>query len=151
MEVSFFFRKNVATGQIEQSPLYTVFTAAMKDREASANSYDYTEVSPVMHGYIEEHDTVNNRTEFKDAFETLFGFDIFDFDAAYENSQIGTMLNSLEKAREVKSAYEFLKQKFGWKDSFSIYKYNDACGKGVPGYAVENDNIFEIPEIEKVE
>lgn len=152
MEVSFFFKKNVETGQVEQSPLYTVFAEAMKARQTVANSFFYTEVSPVMHGYIEEQDTINNKIEFKDAFKTIFGFDIFNFDEVYRKTeQIGVMLDSLEKARELKAAYEFLKEKFNWKSSFSIYKYNNACGEGVPGYAVENDSIFEIPEIEKVE
>lgn len=152
MEVSFFFKKNVETGQVEQSPLYTVFAEAMKARQTDANSFFYTEVSPVMHGYIEEQDKIYDKSGFRDAFKTIFGFDIFDFNEGYEKAeQIGVMLNSLEKAREVKAAYEYLKEKFGWKENFSIYKYDDALGKGLDGYAVENDNIFPIPGIEKIE
>jgi hypothetical protein len=152
MEVSFFFKKNAATGQWQQSKNYTVFAEAMKEREAAFNSMDYTDVSPVMHGYIDEQETVNNETEFKDAFKTMFGFDIFDFEEAYEKTEgIGTILHSLKEAREVKAAYEYLKEKFGWKENFSIFKYGDVIGRGSDGYAVENDNIFPIPGIEKIE
>lgn len=151
MEVSFFFKKNVATGQWQQSKNYTVFAEAMKEREAAFNSMDYTDVSPVMHGYIDEQETVNNETEFKDAFKTMFGFDIFDFEEVHEKSPLGVVLDSLEKAREVKAAYEFLKDKFGWHGNFSIYEYKIACGDCIAGYAVENDNIFTIPGIEKIE
>lgn len=84
--------------------------------------------------------------EFNEAFKIIFGFDISNFDEAYENSCMGSMVDSLEKARDVKAAYEYLKEKFGWKMNFSIYKYPNSAG-----YAVENDNIFSIPDIEKVE
>lgn len=152
MEVSFFFKKNVETGQVEQSPLYTVFAEAMKARQTVANSFFYTEVSPVMHGYIEEQDKIYDKSGFRDAFKTIFGFDIYDFNEGYEKAeQIGIMLNSLEKAREVKAAYEYLKEKFGWKENFAIYKYDDALGKDLDGYAVENVNVFSIPGIEKIE
>ena len=40
-----------------------------------------------------------------EAFKTLFGFDITDFDSMYENSCMG-ILHSLENARKVKKAYE---------------------------------------------
>ena len=151
MEVSFFFKKNAATGHWEQSQNYTKFTEAMKEREATFYSMNYTDVSPVMHGYIDEQETVNNEAEFKDAFKAMFGFDIFDFDEAYENSLLGVVLDSLEKAREVKAAFEYLKDKFGWKGSFSIYEYKNACGDCIAGYAVENDNTFSIPYIKKIE
>lgn len=151
MEVSFFFKKNAATGHWEQSQNYTVFQEAMDAREAADHSMNYTDVSPVMHGYIDEQETVNNETEFKDAFKAMFGFDIFDFEEAYEKSLIGVVLDSLEKAREVKAAYEYLKDKFGWKGSFSIYEYKNACGDCIAGYAVENDTTFSIPYIKKVE
>lgn len=151
MEVSFFFKKNAATGHWEQSQNYTKFTEAMKEREATFYSMNYTDVSPVMHGYIDEQETVNNETEFKDAFKAMFGFDIFDFDEAYEKSLLGVVLDSLEKAREVKAAFEYLKDKFGWKGSFSIYEYKNACGDCIAGYAVENDTTFSIPYIKKIE
>lgn len=51
--------------------------------------------------------------EVKEAFTTMFGFDLFDFDEAYENSCMGGLFNSLEEARKMKSAYECLKEKFG--------------------------------------
>lgn len=90
--------------------------------------------------------------EFNEALKILIGFDISNLDEVYKNSScMGRMLDSLEKAREVKAAYDCLKEKFGWKESFSIYKYPNAYGEGVLGYAVENDNIFSIPDIEKVE
>lgn len=151
MEVSFFFKKNAATGQWQQSKNYTVFAEAMKEREAAFYSMDYTDVSPVMHGYIDEQETVNNESGFKDAFKAMFGFDLFDFEEAYEKSLIGVVLNSLEKAREVKAAYEYLKDKFGWKGSFSIYEYRTSMGDTIAGYAVENDDTFDIPYIKKVE
>lgn len=84
--------------------------------------------------------------------KVLIGFDISNLDEVYKNSScLGRMLDNLEKAREVKAAYDCLKEKFGWKESFSIFKYPNAYGEGVPGYAVENDCLFSIPEIEKVE
>lgn len=90
--------------------------------------------------------------EFNEALKILIGFDISNLDEVYKNSScIGRILDSLEKAREVKAAYDCLKEKFGWKADFSIYKYPNAYGEGVLGYAVENDNIFSIPDIEKVE
>ena len=151
MEVSFFFKKNAATGQWQQSKNYTVFAEAMKEREAAFYSMDYTDVSPVMHGYLDEQETVNNETEFKDAFKAMFGFDIFDFEEAYEKSLLGVVLDSIEKAREVKAAYESLKDKFGWHGNFSIYEYENACGDCISGYAVENDSTFSISYIKKVE
>lgn len=90
--------------------------------------------------------------EFNEAFAIMFGFDISNLDEVYKNSScMGRMLDSLEKAREVKVAYDCLKENFGWKESFSIYKYPKAYGESIPGYAVENDCLFSIPEIEKVE
>ena len=61
-----------------------------------------------------------------EAFKTLFGFDITDFDSMYENSCMG-ILHSLENARKVKKAYETLKKDFGWKKDFSIYEYYEGA------------------------
>lgn len=84
--------------------------------------------------------------EFKEAFITMFGFNLLDFEEAYANSCMGSMFDSLEEARKMKSAYECLKEKFGWKENFSIYKY--PRGK----YAVENADVLnDIESIEKVE
>ena len=55
-----------------------------------------------------------------EAFKTLFGFDITDFDSMYENSRMG-ILHSLEDARKVKKAYETLKK------DFSIYEYYEGA------------------------
>ena len=86
--------------------------------------------------------------DIKKAFEIVFGFNILNFKEAYENSCVGSLLNSLEEAREMKSAYECLKEKFGWKVNFSIYKYNYCCH---PMYAVERDDVFENSGVEKIE
>ena len=61
-----------------------------------------------------------------EAFKTLFGFDLTDFDSMYENSRMGS-LYSLEDARKVKKAYETLKEDFGWKKEFSIYEYYEGA------------------------
>ena len=57
-----------------------------------------------------------------EAFKTLFGFDITDFDSMSTNSCM-SFLFSLEDARKVKKAYETLKEDFDWKKEVSIYKY----------------------------
>lgn len=78
--------------------------------------------------------------EVKEAFITMFGFDLLNFDEAYENSYMGCLFDSLEKARKMKSAYECLKKSFGWKKTFSIYKYN-YINRAM--YAVESGDYFE--------
>jgi hypothetical protein len=87
--------------------------------------------------------------EIKEAFITMFGFDILNFKEAYENSCMGSLVGSLEEARKMKSAYECLREKLGWKkENFSIYKYN--CYNSVM-YSVEKDELFENSGIQKVE
>ena len=71
-----------------------------------------------------------------EAFKTLFGFDLTDFDSMYENSRMGS-LYSLEDARKVKKAYETLKEEFGWKKEFSIYEYYEGA------YSVECPDDLE--------
>lgn len=87
--------------------------------------------------------------EVKEAFTTMFGFDLFDFDEAYENSCMGSMFDSLEEARKMKSAYECLKEKFGWKENFSIYKY--PSGKYSVEYVSGYAETFKDGDIEKIE
>ena len=79
-----------------------------------------------------------------EAFKTLFGFDLTDFDSMYENSRMGSLFETLEEAREVKKAYEILKEAFNWKEEFSIYKYSNGW------YAVEDSNQVD-EELEKIE
>ena len=82
----------------------------------------------------------------KEAFKILFGFDLADFDDVFNNSCIGNLCRTLEEAREVKKAYEILKEKFGWEDNISIYKYRN------DGYSVEVSNQFNSHNgIEKIE
>ena len=77
------------------------------------------------------------------AFKTLFGFDITNFGNVYDNSCMGRLFR-LEDAREVKKAYETLKEEFSWKQELSIYKYDNDW------YAVEcPDNV--TGEHEKIE
>lgn len=88
--------------------------------------------------------------EVKEAFITMFGFDLLNFDEAYLNSCIrGCMFDSLKEARKMKSAYEYFKERFNWKENFSIYKY--PSGK----YSVENASgyacTFKAYDIEKIE
>lgn len=93
-----------------------------------------------------------NEPKILQAFKVILGFDISNLDEVCKHSFcVCRMGDSLEKAREAKAAYDCLKENFGWKENFSIFKYPNAFGKGVPGYAVENDCLFSIPEIEKVE
>ena len=82
--------------------------------------------------------------EVMESFETLFGFDFTDFSDVYVNSCMGSMFKTLEEAREVKKAYEILKEAFGWKEEFSIYKYSNGL------YAVEDSNQVD-EELEKIE
>lgn len=84
--------------------------------------------------------------DFNEAFKVMFGFDISNFDEAYKESRLGGILGNLEEARELKASYEFMKAKFDWKMDFSIYRYPDGVS-----YAVESDDIFSIPGIDKVE
>jgi hypothetical protein len=87
--------------------------------------------------------------EIKEAFITMFGFDIFNFEEAYENSCMGSLVSSLEEARKMKSAYECLREKLGWKkENFSIYKYN--CYNSVM-YSVEKDELYKYYNFQKIE
>ena len=82
----------------------------------------------------------------KEAFKILFDFDLTDFDDVFDNSCIGNLCGTLEEARKVKKAYEILKEKFGWEDNVSIYKYKN------DGYSVEVSNQFVLHNgIEKIE
>ena len=84
--------------------------------------------------------------EVKEAFKTLFGFNLADLGDVYDNSCMGSMFKTLKEAREVKKAYETLKDVFGWKEKFSIYKYSNGM------YAVEDSSQVEIHDgIEKIE
>lgn len=89
--------------------------------------------------------------EFKEAFKFTFGFDIFDSSDVYKKSNIGVLFDSLEKAKEQKEALDFLKEKFGWKDNFSVYKYSTGIHKDNPVYGVDYDRALQITGVEKVE
>ena len=78
-----------------------------------------------------------------EAFKTLFGFDLTDFDSMCSNSCMSS-LYSLEDARKVKKAYETLKEDFGWKKEVSIYKYNNGW------YSVEDSSQVD-EELKKIE
>lgn len=71
-----------------------------------------------------------------EAFKTLFGFDITDFDSMCTNSCMSSLF-SLEDARKVKKAYETLKEDFGWTKDVSIYKYHEGA------YSVECSDDLE--------
>lgn len=78
-----------------------------------------------------------------EAFKTLFGFDITDFDSMCNNSCLSSLF-SLEDARKVKKAYETLKEEFGWKKEVSIYKYYEGA------YSVECPEDL-VGDYEKIE
>ena len=78
-----------------------------------------------------------------EAFKTLFGFDLTDFDSMCTNSCMSSLF-SLEDARKVKKAYETLKKDFGWKKEFSIYKYYEGA------YSVECPDDL-VGDYEKIE
>ena len=81
-----------------------------------------------------------------EAFETLFGFNLADFDDVFDNSYIGNLFGTLEEARKVKKAYEILNENFSWNKNLSIYKYKDGF------YSVEDSDLFELHGgIEKIE
>ena len=91
--------------------------------------------------------TKDEKMDAKEAFETLFGFDITDFGDVYDNSCMGSMFKTLKEAREVKKAYETLKENFySWKQNFSIYKYS------IGWHAVKVSSQVELHDgIEKIE
>ncbi len=91
--------------------------------------------------------TKDEKMDVKEAFETLFGFNLADFGDVYNNSCMGSMFKTLEEAREVKKAYERMKEDFSsWKQNFSIYKYSNGW------YAVEDSSQVELQDgIEKIE
>ena len=91
-----------------------------------------------------ENKTKDEKMDAKEAFETLFGFNLADFDDVFDNSCIGNLCGTLEEARKVKKAYEILKEAFDWKEEFSIYKYSNGW------YAVEDSNQVD-EELEKIE
>ena len=78
-----------------------------------------------------------------EAFKTLFGFDITDFDSMTTNSCMSNLF-SLENARKVKKAYEALKEDFDWKKEVSIYKYHEGA------YSVESPDDI-VGDYEKIE
>lgn len=81
-----------------------------------------------------------------EAFKTLFGFNLADFNDVFDNSYIGNLFGTLEEARKVKKAYETLKEEFGWNRNLSIYKYKDGF------YSIEDSDLFELHGgIEKIE
>ena len=93
-----------------------------------------------------ENKTKDEKMDAKEAFKTLFGFDIADFDDVFDNSCIGNLCGTLEEARKVKKAYERLNEDFGWNENLSIYKYSNGL------YAVEVSNQFNLQSnIEKIE
>ena len=79
-----------------------------------------------------------------EAFKTLFGFDFTDFDSMYEISSMTSLFKTLEEAREVKKAYEILKEEFGWEVDFSIYKYYNGL------YSIESPDTI-VGDLEKIE
>lgn len=81
-----------------------------------------------------------------EAFETLFGFNLADFDDVFDNSCIGNLCGTLEEARKVKKAYERLNEDFSWNVNLHIYKYRDGY------YSVEDsDQLVQYGYIEKIE
>ena len=77
--------------------------------------------------------------EVKKAFEIMFGFDATNFAEAYENSRMGGIFGSLQNAWELKTACNTLKEEYGWKENFVIYKHGNC------GFSVD----VEDPELEK--
>ena len=93
-----------------------------------------------------ENKTKDEKMDAKEAFKTLFGFDIADFDDVFDNSCIGNLCGTLEEARKVKKAYERLNEDFGWNENLYICKYKDDL------YSVEVSNQFNLQgNIEKIE
>ena len=78
-----------------------------------------------------------------EAFKTLFGFDITDFESMVGNSCMSCLF-SLEDARKVKKAYETLKEDFDWTKEVSIYKYHEGA------YSVECPDDL-VGDYEKIE
>lgn len=76
--------------------------------------------------------------EVKKAFEIMFGFDVTDFAEVYENSRMWMIFGSLQNALELKTACNTLKEEYGWKENFAIYKH------GNYGFSVD----VEDPELE---
>lgn len=68
--------------------------------------------------------------EVKKAFEIMFGFDVTDFAEVYENSRMWMIFGSLQNALELKTACNTLKEEYGWKENFVIYKHGN-CGFSV--------------------
>ena len=90
--------------------------------------------------------TKDEKMDAKEAFETLFGFNLADFDDVLNNSCIGNLCRTLEEARKVKKAYERLNENFSWNRNLSIYKYKNDL------YSVEDSDQFELHGgIEEVE
>ena len=75
----------------------------------------------------------------KEIFESLFGFDITDFDDVYKHSRLQYVLVSLKDAENVKKAYDALKKEFGWEMDYSIYKYGSSSYGG-QWYALYSDD-----------
>ena len=88
----------------------------------------------------------DEKMDAKEAFETLFGFDLTDFDDVFDNSYIGNLCRTLEEARKVKKAYERLNEDFSWNINLHIYKYKDGF------YSVEDsDQFVQYGDVEKIE
>lgn len=91
--------------------------------------------------------------DMKKALSIMLDIDFSNFDDVYDNSCMGIMFDSLEKARKMKYAYEFLKEKFDWEEKikFSIYRYDDGWYSIETGNAFKNAPFEIVGDIEKVE
>ena len=84
--------------------------------------------------------------EFDEAFKTVFGFDILNFKNVYHNTRLGVLFRSLCEARDLKQALNVLKEKFGWKENFVIYRH------GGRGFSVDTENKeTDVEDVVKVE
>ena len=80
----------------------------------------------------------DEKMDAKEAFKTLFGFNLADFNDVFDNSCIGNLCGTLEEARKVKKAYERLNEDFGWNENLYICKNEDDL------YSVEVFNQFNL-------
>lgn len=81
---------------------------------------------------------------FDEAFKIVFGFGILNFKDAYDSTRLGCLFNSLCEARELKQSLDVLKEKFGWKENFVIYRH------GRRGFSVDTEDYDTETYVEDV-
>lgn len=91
--------------------------------------------------------------EFNEACKIVFGFDISNLEELCHNTKAVCLFKNLSEARELKQALDVLKEKFGWKENFVIYRHGRESSNH-RGFSVDTEALAErtlVADLVKVE